>query len=295
MNYKKILFDHYLSYKHLSLSSPYPQGYSLNYLETIGDFECTKILREKNTFSNPEGNSVVRAQICKNFSYDSDVNIILKANIADFITLISLHIKISKIEIPDSLQNINDIYTYINNSKSLDHTQYVVDFWGLDFSKIIRSDIAIFSSIEILYGIEGINIAWLISRDNDVINCARSISHNNGSSCNSLGEIYALIALRNHDILITQNAKISSENKRYIINFIEKFTSINIQISELYCIATLTTERCDELINFMKQRYGILLFKSLYHPNAIIIHYGKRKFMNDFQYFTQAIADFFNS
>ncbi|NDB82622.1 MAG: hypothetical protein EB127_07765 [Alphaproteobacteria bacterium] len=294
MKHTRVSFDQVLSYQYTSLASPHLNGCALNYLNQIADFECDRLYKSKDLFSDYEGSSIIRAQIARNFYPNYENNIILKSNIYDFISMILRREIITELHIPNNLPESELVYDYINQNSKSDRINFIIDPFGLDLSRIDNPNIILFSSIEELYGIEGVNLCWLVSKNENLLREIRQELRLSGPSCSIMAEIYALIALRNHSLIDAQNKKILKENLVYIYTSLKKNDWLKMQVSSIYPFATIRFPDKDGLIYHLKKYFSILLLESPFAENEIIIHIGKKKFIPEFSIFLEAMRSFMN-
>ncbi|MDX1917356.1 MAG: hypothetical protein SFT68_05180 [Rickettsiaceae bacterium] len=292
MRNRKISIEEFTSYQFFSLALPYYNGCSLNYLEQIADFECSKLLQNKDIFCDPEGSSLVRAQLERNFYKHFTDSTLLKSNIYDFIRIIEDITNIAELIIPANAKNTDEIYSFINHTTQNTNLYYVIDYWGLDPS-LLSPNVIIFSSIELLYGIEGINLAWIFCADNKLLEKIKLRLRLIGPSCASLSEVYALIILRNHRLIYSQNQKILNDNKAYAEEIHKKNKWLDMEISDIYPWATITIHKRDQFIKYASKYPGILVLPLDSSEDKLIVHIGKRRFLSEFSILVESIYNFF--
>ncbi|MDX1924262.1 MAG: hypothetical protein SFT91_03445 [Rickettsiaceae bacterium] len=288
MKYKQISFDQFLSYQKIALAMPYPEGHSLNYLEKIADFESLSMLRKKDFFCDYEGLSLLRHQLEENFYKNSNGQIFLRTNIPDFIDLISSLEEMMEIKLPDIIDNLEIIYDVINQTKTHKNV-YIIDYWGLDISKIHHQNIIIFSSIEILYGIEGVNICWTHIRNEVTADKIRSALSHKGPACSVIAEVYGLIAARNHNLIRAQNEKLISENRQILELFKNSHHKVDLKISQTLPVGILKIEKMTEFVYYLKSHKSIFAHVAEGSANSMYIFFGKKEFKTVFAEFANAI------
>lgn len=299
MIFQNLPSSFHLDFKHVSLGTPYPEGVTLLYLEQLADFECSSLLKKKSLIPDYLGNSILRHQIYKSFCPNTEYQIFLRSNIYDFIEIINNITRLERIEIPFKLENIDSIYDFLNATLSLtsESNYYIIDYWGLDYSRINNSNLIIFSSIENLFGISGINLCWAAvpspqTKLSKLISEKLSIL---GPSTSFLSEIYSIIALRNRALIDSQNNIYISANRKTLEDFSNKNDFYKLKISNVYLCALLQSKKSDiidheKIALSLKKKHSLVLSYS-YDTNEPYIFYGKKAFKGEFKVLENALKE----
>ncbi len=274
-------FEEYINHLNIDLATPGSPSLSLNKLHELCDSECSKLIRAEVKIQDYLGNPILRNQIKKTFFSNKEAqnNIIIRSNIADLISLIATKSPLKKLDLPEKIVATEEITNHLKakDSTNSNPPYYYIDKYGLDFNNIKLNNTLIISSLEIRYGIKGMNVAWAyIPSDILYQEICNELSYI-GPSASHLSEIYALIAIRNDLLIKSINQKIISENLRSLSSFLEKYDHLfDYKIFQLcnYCIINLKDKAIEEKL--LSNRM-VLLRKN---QDGILIHYGQQNFIS---------------
>lgn len=273
-------FEEYINHLNIDLATPGSPSLSLNKLHELCDSECSKLLKAEVKIQDYLGNPILRNQIKKTFFNNKEApnNIIIRSNIAEIVSLIATKSSVKKLDLPAEIVSTEEIISYIKSKDTNpQELYYYIDKYGLDFNNIKLNTSIVISSLEIIYGIKGLNVAWAyIQSDILYQEICDELSYI-GPSASYLSEIYAIIAVRNDLLIKSINQKIIADNLRSLSSFLEKYSNLfEYKIFQLcnYCIINLKDRaREEKLLN----NSMLLLRKS---SEGILIHYGQRNFIS---------------